>query len=197
MDTGKYPRETTTDTILVIDVEATCWVDKKPPPGEEADIIEIGLCVLDVNAGELFGKRSIIVRPERSTMSEFCEELTNLSREQVENGLLFADACALLEREYKTKNIAWASWGDYDRKMFASQCEAYSVPYPFSEKHINAKQLFGTLHGNKRFSIQGGMRIAAIPFKGDEQRGDEDAWHVGTLLNYMLQSFGRDMLRLT
>ena len=35
------------DQILVIDVEATCW-EGNPPPGQTSEIIEIGLCVLDV-----------------------------------------------------------------------------------------------------------------------------------------------------
>ena len=35
------------DRILVVDVEATCW-EGDPPPGQTSEIIEIGLCVLDV-----------------------------------------------------------------------------------------------------------------------------------------------------
>jgi inhibitor of KinA sporulation pathway (predicted exonuclease) len=35
------------DRILVIDVEATCW-EGEPPPGQTSEIVEIGLCVLDV-----------------------------------------------------------------------------------------------------------------------------------------------------
>ena len=35
------------DQILVVDVEATCW-EGDPPPGQISEIIEIGLCVLDV-----------------------------------------------------------------------------------------------------------------------------------------------------
>ena len=35
------------DRILVVDIEATCW-EGNPPPGQTSEIIEIGLCVLDV-----------------------------------------------------------------------------------------------------------------------------------------------------
>ena len=35
------------DRILVVDVEATCW-EGDPPPGQISEILEIGLCVLDV-----------------------------------------------------------------------------------------------------------------------------------------------------
>lgn len=35
------------DEIAVIDVESTCWPDE-PPPGEESEIIEIGIRLLNV-----------------------------------------------------------------------------------------------------------------------------------------------------
>jgi hypothetical protein len=38
------------DQIIVIDVEATCW-EGHPPANEESEIIEIGLCVMDVQRG--------------------------------------------------------------------------------------------------------------------------------------------------
>ena len=38
------------DCILVVDLEATCWVGG-PPEGQESEIIEIGLCVLHVSSG--------------------------------------------------------------------------------------------------------------------------------------------------
>ena len=48
------------DKILVVDVEATCW-DGKPPSGQESEIVEIGLCTLEVAAGERSDKQSILV----------------------------------------------------------------------------------------------------------------------------------------
>jgi len=39
------------DQIIVLDVESTCW-DGPPPPGEENEIIEIGICTLEVATGE-------------------------------------------------------------------------------------------------------------------------------------------------
>jgi inhibitor of KinA sporulation pathway (predicted exonuclease) len=34
------------DVIIVIDVEATCW-EGYPPPGQDKEIIEIGICLVD------------------------------------------------------------------------------------------------------------------------------------------------------
>lgn len=38
------------DKIIVIDVEATCW-DGVLLAGTESDIIEVGVCLLDVQTG--------------------------------------------------------------------------------------------------------------------------------------------------
>ena len=48
------------DRILVIDVEATCW-EGDPPPDQEREIIEIGLCILDVATGARGEHMSIVL----------------------------------------------------------------------------------------------------------------------------------------
>ena len=90
------------DQILVIDVEATCWPGA-PPDGQESEVIEIGICPLDVATGERLEKRSILVKPECSRVSEFCTQLTSLTQKQVDQrGHQLCDkACARLEREYR------------------------------------------------------------------------------------------------
>src|ERR1700722_5925445 len=88
------------DHVIVIDIESTCWDGGFPPRGETNDIIEIGLCPLEISSGRRLEKRSILVRPERSKVSNFCTELTTLTQEQVEGGIAFKDACKILEHEY-------------------------------------------------------------------------------------------------
>jgi inhibitor of KinA sporulation pathway (predicted exonuclease) len=56
------------DQIIVIDVESTCWQDT-PPVGQESEIIEIGVCTVDVASGKRLEKESILVKPERSKVS--------------------------------------------------------------------------------------------------------------------------------
>lgn len=61
--------------LLVVDVEATCWQGPRPPD-QESEIIEIGLCLVDVATLARVERRSILVRPERSVVTPFCTELT-------------------------------------------------------------------------------------------------------------------------
>ena len=130
------------DHVLVIDIESTCWDGGYPPKGQANDIIEIGLCPLELSTGRRLEKRSILVRPERSTVSPFCTQLTTLTQEQVDAGIRFKDACKLLEDEYFSQARLWASFGDYDRKQFDKQCRETGVRYPFGPSHLNVKTMF-------------------------------------------------------
>ncbi len=67
------------DRILVVDVETTCW-EGDPPSGQTNEIIEIGLCVLDVPTLARVEQRDIFVRPLCSTVSPYCTQLTTLTR---------------------------------------------------------------------------------------------------------------------
>jgi inhibitor of KinA sporulation pathway (predicted exonuclease) len=49
------------DLLNIIDIEATCW-ETPPPPGQVNEIIEIGLCVLNIRTLERIERRSIKVR---------------------------------------------------------------------------------------------------------------------------------------
>jgi inhibitor of KinA sporulation pathway (predicted exonuclease) len=181
------------DKIVVVDIEATCW-DGDPPPGQVNEIIEIGICLLDVATRDLTHKRSLIVRPEFSSLSPFCAELTQLTPDQLHNGLEFAKACWILEREYDTRNRLWASWGAYDRQLFVSQCNARKVRYPFSKKHANIKRVFADAEGN-RIAMLPAMAAIGLEPEGAHHRGDDDAWNTARLLNGLLERHGLPILQ--
>jgi inhibitor of KinA sporulation pathway (predicted exonuclease) len=168
--------------LNVVDVEATCW-EGPNPPGQPNEIIEIGVCVLDLRALVRVERRSILVRPERSSVSEFCTRLTTLTPEQVAAGVDFAAACALLAEEFDAAGRPWASWGDYDRRQFERQCAATGVRYPFGDRHTNAKRLFSESHGTtRRFGMDAALRYAGLPLVGTHHRGGDDAWNIANLV---------------
>lgn len=176
--------------LNVVDVEATCW-DGPVPPGEVDEIIEIGLTVVDLEARERVGRHRILVRPQRSAVSAFCTELTGLTQAEVETGLPFADACALLAAEHGAGARAWASWGDYDRKQFTRQCRDNGVVYPFglAERHTNAKAVFTDAHGlRRRPGMAQALRLAGLPLEGRHHRGEDDAWNIAALVLGLVRS---------
>ncbi|MFE6857898.1 exonuclease domain-containing protein [Nocardia sp. NPDC057668] len=176
--------------LNVVDVEATCW-EGQNPPGMPNEIIEIGLCVLDTHTRERVAKHSILVRPERSVVSEFCTTLTTLTPEQVATGITFAEACALLRTEFHADSRPWASWGDYDRKQFERQCAASGVRYPFGSRHTNAKAAFSaSRRTRKRFGMAEALGAAGLPLIGTHHRGDDDAWNIAALIADMMEQSG-------
>lgn len=173
--------------LNVVDVEATCW-DGSPPEGQVSEIIEIGVTVVDPVAGERVGKNRVLVRPERSTVSTFCTELTGLTQAEVDTGMSFADACARLASEFSAGARAWASWGDYDRKQFLRQCEAAEVPYPFGARHVNAKAVHADAFGLRgRVGMAQALAMAGLPLEGRHHRGDDDAWNIAALVLLLMK----------
>ncbi|HEY9294875.1 MAG TPA: 3'-5' exonuclease [Phormidium sp.] len=174
------------DQIIVIDVEATCW-EGTAPPGEENEIIEIGICPVDIASGCRLEKESILVKPARSCVSEFCTQLTTLTQAQVEQGVPFAEACLILKKKYLSQQRVWASYGDYDRNQFERQCRSYQIKYPFGPRHINVKTLFAIIHAlPQELGMVEALEYLNLPLEGTHHRGGDDAWNIAGILSKLL-----------
>ena len=168
--------------VNVVDVEATCW-DGEQPAGQVHEIIEIGLAVVDLEAGERIARHRILVRPQRSTVSAFCTELTGLTQPEVDSGATFAEACQTLAVDHEAGLRPWASWGDYDRNQFTVQCQAAGVRYPFGRRHTNAKLVFTQANElRKRPGMARALQIAGLPLEGRHHSGEDDAWNIAALI---------------
>lgn len=173
------------DQILVVDIESTCWGE--PETDNISEIIEIGICPIDTKSGNLLKPRDIIVKPEHSTVSEFCTRLTTLTQEDVDNGISFKDACEILVNEYNSKTYVWGSYGYYDKNQFGFQCVRDNVEYPFSKAHINVKQLFALKYSlRKDVGMKKALKLLNIPLIGVHHRGIDDARNVAKILSEIL-----------
>ena len=174
------------DVILVVDVESTCW-DGSPPPGQSSEIIEIGLCPVDMQSLTRLEKRSILVRPAQSEISGFCTDLTTLTPELFTHAGSLTDAVRILKNEYQSKDRLWASWGDYDRRQFERVCAEQGVSYPFGPSHLNVKSLFAAATGStQEMGLDGAYKHLGLTMEGTHHRGDDDAWNIAGILCRML-----------
>jgi len=174
------------DQLIVIDIEATCW-DDAPPEGQEAEIIEIGVCTVDIVTGTRRSRQSILVKPEHSEVSPFCTALTTLTQAQVNRGVSFEHACQILRRKYRAGDRAWASYGDYDRRQFEKQCTARQIQYPFGPTHINVKNLLAVFHGlPSEVGLADALKLLHVPFDGTLHRGVDDAWNTALILSTLI-----------
>lgn len=174
------------DQILVIDVESTCW-EGKIPDGQESEIIEIGICIIDIAFLQILKRDSILVKPEKSKLSSFCVNFTELTQEIVDSGVSFSDACKILKKEYGARERLWASYGDYDRRQFERQCQSRKISYPFGPSHLNIKTLFAV---KQKLSVEPSMdealALLKLPLVGRHHCGIDDAYNISQILLKLL-----------
>ena len=179
------------DSILVIDVESTCW-EGSPPQGQLSEIIEIGLCEVDVATLERKEKQSLFVKPIASEVSEFCTSLTTITPEMLEHAGTLQEAISVLKTKYHAKTRLWASWGDYDRRQFERVCAHFNVGYPFGIGHLNVKTLFSVALGlSRELGMAKAFEHLGWRPEGTHHRGDDDAWNIARLLCFLLQKMRR------
>ena len=150
----------TTDKIIVIDLEATCW-EGEERKNNTSEIIEIGICVLDIITGNITKNEGILIKPEASTVS-------------------------ILRTEYNAYQYTWASYGAYDYNMLEKQCSFRKMDFPVSKNHINVKELFTEKKGiKKKVGMNGALQILDIPLEGTHHRGKDDAKNIAKILYWI------------
>lgn len=178
-----------TDKIIVIDLEATCW-EGEERKNNTSEIIEIGICVLDTITGDITKNEGILIKPEASTVSKFCTQLTTITQEMLDKeGISFKEACDILRTEYSAYQYTWASYGAYDYNMLEKQCSFRKMDFPVSKNHINVKELFTEKKGiKKKVGMNGALQILDIPLEGTHHRGKDDAKNIANILYWILKN---------
>lgn len=184
----KFNRE-----VLVVDVESTCWDPPTSKPRHmESEIIEIGVTGVDIDKLEITFNKSILVKPLRSKVSDFCTILTSLTQEDVDDGLPFSSACEKLERDHDSRDKLMVSWGDYDKNMFQRMSKYHR--YPFGGRHLNLKTMFAVLHGlKKEVGMDKALEHIGLELEGTHHRGGDDANNIAKILIHTLKKFRLDV----
>ncbi len=164
------------DEVVVIDLEATCWATPEEAAVNTSEIIEIGVCILNVQTGVISKPQGIIVKPAISSVSEFCTELTSITPEMTSNGISFEDAIGILKKEYGMRNKVVAGYGNYDQNMLLKECKSKTVKSPLGPTYLNISAMATLkLKTNKRMSLTRACEAFCIPFEGQLHRGIDDA----------------------
>ncbi|MGU3373409.1 exonuclease domain-containing protein [Chryseobacterium sp. M5A1_1a] len=178
----------TTNEILIVDLEATCWENDRIPIGQKVDIIEIGICKLDMKSNAISQKQSIYVIPERSEMNSFCTKLTGITPKLIEEkGIYFEEACEMIRDEYKSKPLTWAGYGNFDRQQIIEQCNWLGIETPFSEQYLDVMYEFKkNFRLHKSIGLKRALDYLKMNFDGNHHSGADDAYNTAKILSKIL-----------
>jgi len=172
------------DHCVCYDLEASCWATKEEQGDQLQEIIEIGACFLDLTTGEITNQQSYIIRPQHSTISKYCTDLTTLTPEYIkEHGIPFIDALNKFKKDFGLASRTTGTWGNYDCRMIRVECERHGVDYPFKQTNINVKNLHALRNGLKREQGLGkAIEGYGWQFVGTAHRGIFDAQNTAKIL---------------
>lgn len=193
-------------TILILDVEATCWETDPDHAGGELqgdqpqEVIEIGAAALDVKTRSVYQIASIVVRPRHSQVSRFCTALTGWTPAAVaEQGVDIVDALARLQHDFKlTRHHVWGSYGEFDRCKLSSRAgpgdlrhlyglDAAVNPIDQLRAHLNIKTLMALKHSLRReLGMAAALRFYGLELVGRHHSGRDDAVNIAQLASRVL-----------
>ena len=167
---------------------STCW-EGEPPPSQIRQIVEIGLCLVDVATLERVERRSILVRQACSTVSAYCTQLTTLTQADVEDGIPVGRGLPDARQRCRFRERLWSSFGDYDRQQFEQSCGTFGIAYPFGLAHLNVKTLAAAAFGwfGARAGMGEALQRVGLPLEGIHHHGGDDAWNIAGLLCHLLR----------
>lgn len=163
------------DRILFLDNEESCWVEG-PPDGQRAEVIEIGIAELDVESLEIRRAKSFLVRPQYSTISPYCTELTGHSDESLrKHGRPLPEVFRSIEKEFGPGSKAWIAWGR-DRRSIDRDAALKGVASPFSAAYVDLGLYVSlTLGLGRSVGLTEAMALHGMERSGRIHSGVDDA----------------------
>ena len=175
------------DTLVVLDLEATCWNDALGNSGRTMETIEIA-AIHATPDGKALSSFQTFIRPViNPVLSDFCTSLTGITQQDVnrapgyEAAILAFDAwCA--ERDC----AAWSSWGAYDKKqLFADSTYHKVLPLFFEKVHVNLKKPWKKTTKCKRDALRAALDFHGLKFEGTPHRAMDDTLNIVRLLPFI------------
>jgi inhibitor of KinA sporulation pathway (predicted exonuclease) len=198
--------------LAVIDVEATCERDTASTRGFNLkwvnEIIELPVVLLHVRTKKIVDDFRVYVKPtENPILTAFCTELTGITQDQVDAGVLLGDALGQLDAwlaknglllaqedsdtrsECVPKPWAFASDGCWDLGKFVhDECTRKRIP---KGSHYNSwvdiRAEFASFTGSGRqMNVDRMLRTYGMKFEGRPHCGLDDARNIARIAAKML-----------
>lgn len=167
--------------ICSMDLELTCWEDVRF--SEDQEIIEIGICVLDINTYEVVKEISRTVRPTKNPiLSDYCKTLTNISQKEVDSSDTLVNVYKEITRTElpKIEEFIWASWGRDPEWIQRELVELSQHNFWLDPRYIDVKLCTGIKMGMAKY-----MNTIELSFDGIQHRALPDAQNLSKIIKSM------------
>ena len=160
--------------VLIIDLELTCWNE---PTEQIPEIIQIGLVEVDTLTREITRKKEMFVIPEKTELSDFCTELTGITKKQVyKQGVSYEKAVEVLNTKFGFKNKLVIGWGR-DDKAFRDGIDQY----------MNLSHLYSMINlTDQKFKLEDAIKEQGLFFEGKAHNALVDAENTAKLFLSLL-----------
>lgn len=172
------------DVLLIVDVESTCWKDRRSN-ARVSEIIELGgttLMNIDNNL-EILGSFSEFVKPQLNPkLSKFCKQLTSIEQSDVDNAPEFNIALKNFREKAKAtlkgmscRRMIFGSWSPYDRKQIRKDCKRFNLRYPFGRYWDIEKSFSDYMKETRLYSVSNALLALDLEYEGQLHRASSDS----------------------
>lgn len=182
-------------TLIVTDLEATCWEEK--PYDAQMETIQIASLAIPIKQGKfelkengrifVEGGFNQFVQPQiNPKLTDFCKNLTGITQSQVDQADYFPD---VFERWLTWmdayQNYLFASWGWYDYNQLSRDTERF--PYwqgvMADFPHLNIKEYVKMkLNRKKKMGVSSVLNDLGMEFEGSPHNAYDDVHNIIRIL---------------
>lgn len=186
--------------MLLVDLEATTSGDTPAPgepviAGDDCEIIEIGVVVLDLEGGQAqpTAEFSSVVRPVLNpTLTQFCTRYTGIRQAEVDAAPSYPEASvALTEFVSQLDTLpggwSWGSWGASDLELLEREATRNGCMNPLpADRHFDLKAAFQAMRGERGGTGQkDALERLGLPPLAKAHRAYGDALNLSALYRAM------------
>lgn len=181
------------DYYLILDFEATCYNENETHTKLSCqEIIEFPVLVIDINKNEIISKFHYYIKPTiHQELSSFCIDLTGISQEMVNEGILLDDALDRFDSfliEKNIQNFMILTCGDWDLKTcirLESQFKHIKL-HDYFNKWVNIKTVFESFTKEKAYDMVNMLKYFKMNLDGRHHSGIDDCYNLSKIVMYMI-----------
>ncbi|KAL4484229.1 hypothetical protein ABPG72_003513 [Tetrahymena utriculariae] len=188
------------DYLLILDFEATCSNDEKLSVQE---IIEFPIVILDLQKNAILSEcfHTYVKPTYHPILTKFCTELTHITQEQVDKGVILEQAIQQVDEFLNKmgiidKKFAFVCCGNFDLgQCLRLETKFKKINYPkYYKSYINIKKQFpkewyteSIIKWDKPPGMVAMLKAINLELEGTHHSGIDDSKNIARIAQYMIK----------